>query len=204
MEKKNDFIYSTDSDFAVLLGDECVMIDEIKQRKSIYKKKKQKSKNTGQGGAKTAAASEIILDATSFEVSLSGASNKKMNQLKQSLQERMNNKRSSIKWEKATNPLFEGKSPRFRALIALALGCDVFTSGVKSFGPTTIAKVIDEIKNDVLKAEEARTIKNNNNLLEISIIFLSVREKIYKNLLFSLSELSVGIIFTICLNISFL
>ena len=29
LEKKNDFIYSSDSDFAVLLGDECVLIDTV-------------------------------------------------------------------------------------------------------------------------------------------------------------------------------
>ena len=107
VENKNDFIYSSDSDFAALLGNDCVLIDEVKNKGSrLMKKKKNKNAKDSQ---------EIILDSTAFSVSLSGASNKKMMKLQQCLRGddsscavKSDNK-SKIIWTKAKRPLFEDK-----------------------------------------------------------------------------------------------
>ena len=142
VENKNDFIYSSDSDFAALLGNDCVLIDEVKNRGSrLMKKKKNKNAKDSQ---------EIILDSTAFSVSLSGASNKKMMKLQQCLRGddsscavKSDNK-SKIVWTKAKRPLFEDKDIRLRAHIALALGCDVF-QGLKYCGPAKAEKILEAI-----------------------------------------------------------
>jgi hypothetical protein len=39
---------------------------------------------------------------------------------------------------------FHYKSPRLRAKIALALGCDILKEGLKSFGPANFFKTIQK------------------------------------------------------------
>ena len=138
LEKKTDFIYSSDSDFAALLGNDCILIDQVVNKcRGLFKTKRRK-KNEKQ----------ITLDATSFEVTLDGASNKKMMELEQRLGE--NKKISKITWTKAKRPLFEDKPIRLRALIAIALGCDVF-DGIKQCGPTTVDNKLKSIAKNVEK-----------------------------------------------------
>ena len=52
--------------------------------------------------------------------------------------------KSKIIWTKAKRPLFEDKDIRLRALIALALGCDVF-QGLKYCGPAKVEKILEAI-----------------------------------------------------------
>ena len=77
---------------------------------------------------------KIILDAMSFEVSLAGASNKKMTELEQHLNgDDAKSKDKKIKWTKAKHPLFENEDTRFPIMTALALGCDDL-EGIKQCG----------------------------------------------------------------------
>ena len=142
-QMKNDFIFSADTDFAALLGNECLMITHVKNTGSSFLKKKKNDENNNDKEKK-----EVMFDASAFEVALSGPSNKKMMELQQRLEgDSVGSKRSSrrcnkkVVWTKAKLPLFEDKPQRLRALIALAMGCDVF-HGVKNCGPSTIEKAL--------------------------------------------------------------
>ena len=130
-QEKNDYIYSTDSDFIALLGDDCILINEMKiQSCNLRKRKRLNTRDQ-----------DSILDSTSFSVSISGGSNKKMTELQHQLEQDTNklNRNAKIIWTKAKRPLFENKPIRLRALIALTLGCDVF-EGLKNCGPAKVDK----------------------------------------------------------------
>jgi len=57
-----------------------------------------------------------------------------MNELKAKLEERVKYDYSKIKWQKATNPLFENKDPTLLARIAISLGCDVLSKEIPEVG----------------------------------------------------------------------
>ena len=143
LEKKNDFIYSSDSDFAGLLGNDCVLIDKVQNTGGRLLKKKNSKKE--KKNAKENKKKEILLDATSFAVTLSGVINRRMSELRQRLEQREKN--SKVIWTRAKLPLFEDKPQRLRALIALTLGCDVF-QGIKQCGPTMIKNILEKINNE--------------------------------------------------------
>ena len=55
----------------------------------------------------------------------------------------------------AVCPIFEGvKSRKLRALIMVALGCDVYKSGIKGAGPKKLKQQMDKLKAD-MNTEEA-------------------------------------------------
>ena len=100
LENKNDFIYSTDTDFCALLGNDCILIAKVQENSSvIIKNDKRKKKNGKQDNIKKQNnngkeigkdkkndmadddAQSMVLDATAFDVTLAGVSNEKMKQL---------------------------------------------------------------------------------------------------------------------------
>ena len=81
-EKKNDFIFSSNTDFCALLGGECILIDKVLDSKR---------------------------GSSSFSLNIKGSSNKKMEALKSSLVQNRSNK-AGVTWTKATIPLFEDAS----------------------------------------------------------------------------------------------
>ena len=143
IEGKNDFIYSSDSDFAALLGNDCVLIDKVTNQSGGLFKTKRKKKNENQ----------VVFDSTSFLVTLAGVSNKKMAELRKCVGNQAgvtnggSKKDTKMVWTSAKRPLFEDKPLRLRAMIALALGCDVF-QGVKGCGPATVEKVLKSIEKE--------------------------------------------------------
>ena len=73
-QMKSDFIFSQDTAFAALLGNECLMITNVKNRGSALLKKNEKKNNNERS-------KELLFDGSAFEVTISGASNKKMIEL---------------------------------------------------------------------------------------------------------------------------
>jgi hypothetical protein len=137
IEKKSNFILAEDTDFAGLIGDECILIKNVKE--------KAKSKR-GRKPKKSSDDNSVLADATQYDVQLAGSCNKKMNQIRELLN--MNTTsvsagNESHKWEEATFPIFQFKCKWLRAMIALTLGCDVY-EGVKGMGISTVHnKIID-------------------------------------------------------------
>ena len=74
-----------------------------------------------------------------FEVSLAGPCNKKMLDLRRRLK-KSKLKSSGITWIKAKYPLFQDQPQDVRAMIAIALGCDVWIDGIKQVGVSAIKK----------------------------------------------------------------
>lgn len=151
LEMKNDFIFSADTDFAALLGNECLLIDDVKNNGVGLLKKKRKNKRV-KGNNKKA---EVIFDASAFEIKLAGVSKKKMIDLQKRLESYDTGRgiksiaKGKVTWTRANRPLFEDRPLRLRALIALGLGCDVF-DGVNRCGPSKIEKELEKIEKKIL------------------------------------------------------
>ena len=146
MQNDNDFILAEDSDFAALLGEKCILIKNVKEKPGRTKRGRKKKRDN---------AEMLLQDSTFFNVDLVGACNNKMKELKNILENNdRDGGRGKIKWEEASYPLFHYTSHRLRAMIALAMGCDVFKEGLKSFGPAKIFKTIQKLDED--HGEESR------------------------------------------------
>ena len=96
-----------------------------------------------------------MIDSTVFQVSLTGSSNQKMTQLQQHLlTTKSKYQQRKLTWTKAENPLFENKTERLRALIALSLGCDVF-EGIMQCGVKAVVNTLEKIEKRLKVAQVA-------------------------------------------------
>ena len=82
IEKQNDFILSEDTDFAALLGPDCILIKNIQYKKGQSSKTRGRKKKSAGGNATHTRCP------TSFEVSIVGPCNTQMNGLRQKIEER--------------------------------------------------------------------------------------------------------------------
>lgn len=160
-KKKCDLILSSDSDFAALLGNECILITEIKE---TGKKRGRKRKEDGNMNSS-------MISPSSFAIKLAGSSNAKMKKLKDLLEISQEGFHSEAIWNEAKCPLLEDEPLEMRALIALCLGCDVMNKGIRGMGSTGMIALIKKIK------EKARTIvdgeESSSNILPESQTSLS-------------------------------
>jgi hypothetical protein len=136
-EGKYDFIMSEDSDFPALLGSECILLCDVREKK----KKNRGRVRKNEGDVTT------LKDATSFEVHIAGASNAKMRELRKALEDSCEGQtfQQNIEWIEASHPIFDYKDPTLRATIAVSKGCDMYKAGVKNVGHTVIISIIQEI-----------------------------------------------------------
>jgi hypothetical protein len=95
-EKRCNYILGEDTDFAALLGRDCILIKNVKEKANVKRGRKSKKKSN----------TEIVLsDATSYDVQIAGSCNKKMNHIRTKLKER-NVAGNDIIWDNALYPIF--------------------------------------------------------------------------------------------------
>ena len=112
----NDMIYGNDSDYFVLLGDQCVLLWNMKKMSSSQ----------------------------SYQVDIHGCCNERLKGFQSKLIQRQSTP-SQIQWIQAEYPLFASPDPYLRALIALSMGCDIF-DGINNFNVAKIDKCLNDAK----------------------------------------------------------
>ena len=159
---QSDFIYGNDTDYFVLLGSRCLLLWNMK---AAVKKRRGKRKKNDKS------VTSVNEDATQFQIELYGCCNKYMKELEVKLKEKSATLPQELEWKEAELPFFSFPDPNLRVLIALSLGCDVF-SGIKELGPKTIQDKIDNLfANDQQVIPGFRDfMKSKNKALDDSII----------------------------------
>ena len=154
IQGSNDFIYSKDSDFPVLIGSRCILITNIYKSKVKAKRGRPKKRKCGDidGNSNGNPSTQLIVtDASMFDVEISGSSNHRMDELRSYLENNSNkdsNTNRHITWQSAKYPLFDYSNPILRATIAIAMGSDIYKSGIKGIGVSTLSSIIAKLQPD--------------------------------------------------------
>ena len=123
----------------------------------IWNVQNKKGRQSGRKRPSSESSDEATKSVTSLQVELYGADNDKMHNYQAQLKT-IPNSPSNIEWKPAVFPLFAHQEPILHALIALCLGCDVFTKGVSGLGPSNFQTKINNLTK--------QSLTSNNNIFE--------------------------------------
>ena len=161
INKTSDFILSNDSDFSCYAGPNSIMIKSAKVYSKVHKKGSEEENHLG-------------------FFSISGTSNNQMKDIQIILPT------SEIIWKEAQFPLFDYSDHWVRALCAVTLGCDTYTSGVIGLGPAKLYKAVTNIYDSTLK--DSNFTSSMRESLGNHILAVDVNGKLDRESLFTLAS----------------